>query len=53
MLKPYRQSRIHLVRRPMPVIRDLSETLPDDSREFVQVPFDFDSLLDAEDTDNA
>jgi hypothetical protein len=53
MPKPYHQPRIHLVRNPAPSTSDTFEPTLDASEEFVQVPFDFDSLPDEEDTDHA
>jgi len=48
MSKPHHQSRIHLVRKPTGATLDSVEPTLYRSREFVQVPFDFDFLPDEE-----
>jgi hypothetical protein len=54
MSRPHHQSRIHLVRNPaLPKASHSFEPMFDTSEEFVQIPFDFDSLPDEEEDDRA
>ena len=53
MSKPHHHSRIHLVRRPSPKTPDSFDPEQETSEEYVQIPFDLDSLLDEEEAEHA